>query len=68
MRLNQDANCFFPVESITFMNSASYEYKKMKARRRAQFVPIGMPTDLEDFSDKDTNILSINQPEEQVRG
>ena len=26
------------------MNSASYEYRNMSARRRAQFVPIGMPT------------------------
>ena len=25
-------------------NSASYEYRKMSARRGAQFVPIGMPT------------------------
>ena len=26
------------------MKSASYEYRKMSARRGAQFVPIGMPT------------------------
>ena len=26
------------------VNSASYEYRKMSARRGAQFVPIGMPT------------------------
>ena len=26
------------------MNSASYEYRNMSARRGAQFVPIGMPT------------------------
>ena len=26
------------------MNSASYEYRNMSARRRAQFVPIGMPS------------------------
>ena len=26
------------------MNSASYEYKNMSARRGAQFVPIGIPT------------------------
>ena len=26
------------------MKSASFEYRKMSARRGAQFVPIGMPT------------------------
>ena len=26
------------------MNSSSYEYRNMSARRRAQFLPIGMPT------------------------
>ena len=26
------------------MNSASYEYRNMSARRRAQLVPIGIPT------------------------
>ena len=35
---------FFPVESKDCMNSASYEYRNMSARRGAQFVPIGMPT------------------------
>ena len=35
---------FFPIESKNCMNSASYEYRNMSARRRAQFVPIGMPT------------------------
>ena len=28
------------------MKSASYEYRKMSARRGAQFVSIGMPTNL----------------------
>ena len=35
---------FFPVESKDCMNSASYEYRNMSARRGAQFVPMGMPT------------------------
>ena len=26
------------------MNSASHEYRKMSAKREAQFVPIGLPT------------------------
>ena len=39
-----DATFFFPVESKYCMNSASYEYRNMLARRGAQFVPIGMPT------------------------
>ena len=43
MRLNRDANCFFPVEREDCMKSASYEYRKMSARSGAQFVPIGMP-------------------------
>ena len=34
---------FLPVESKDCMNSASYEYRNMSARRGAQFVPMGMP-------------------------
>ena len=43
VKLNWDANRFLPVESKDCMNSASYEYRKMSARRGAQFVPMGMP-------------------------
>ena len=43
MKLNWDANRFLPVESKDCMNSASYEYRNMSARRGAQFVPMGMP-------------------------
>ena len=59
MRLNRDAKCFFPVESKDCMKSASYEYRKMSARRGAQFVPIGMPTVCwKTFPAKTTKILS----------
>ena len=44
VKLNWDANRFLPAESKDCMNSASYEYRNMSARRGAQFVPIGMPT------------------------
>ena len=59
VRLNRDAKCFFPVESKDCMKSASYEYRKMSARRGAQFVPIGMPTVCwKTFPAKTTKILS----------
>ena len=44
VKLNRDANRFLPAESKDCMNSASYEYRNMSARRGAQFVPMGMPT------------------------
>ena len=44
VKLNWDANFFFPVQSKYCMNSASYGYRNMSARRGAQFVPIKMPT------------------------
>ena len=34
----------FPVWRINCMNSVSYEYRKMLARRGMPYVPIGMPT------------------------
>ena len=41
------------------MKFASYEYRKMSARRGAQFVPIGMPTIcLKTFPPKTTKMLS----------
>ena len=41
------------------MNSASYEYRNMSARRGAQFVPIGMPTIYwKTFPSKTTKMLS----------
>ena len=43
VKLNWDSNRFLPVESKDCMNSASYEYRDMSARRGAQFVPMGMP-------------------------
>ena len=43
VKLNWAANRFLPVESKDCMNSASYEYTHMSARRGAQFVPTGMP-------------------------
>ena len=43
VKLNWDANRFLPAESKDCMNSASYEYRNMSARRGAQFVPLGMP-------------------------
>ena len=39
VKLNWDANRFLPAESKDCMNSASYEYRNMSARRGAQFVP-----------------------------
>ena len=54
VKLNWDAIFFFPVESKDCINSASYEYRNMSARRGAQFVHIGMPTIyLKTFSLKD---------------
>ena len=44
VKLNWDANRFWPAESKDCMNSASYEYRNMSASRGAQFVPMGMPT------------------------
>ena len=41
VKLNWDANRFLPAESKDCMNSASYEYRNMSARRGAQFVPHG---------------------------
>ena len=41
------------------MNSASYDYRKMSARRGAQFVPIGMPAICwKTFLPKTTKMLS----------
>ena len=34
VKLNWDANRFLPAESKDCMNSASYEYRNMSARRR----------------------------------
>ena len=59
VKLNWDANFFFPAESKDCMNSASYEYRNMSARRGAQFVPIGMPTICwKTFPPKTTKMLS----------
>ena len=59
VKLNWDANFFFPVESKDCMNSASYEYRNMSARRGAQFVPIGMPIICwKTFPPKTTKMLS----------
>ena len=50
---------FFSVESKDCMNSTSYEYRKMSARRGAQYVPIGMQTVCwNTFPTKTTKILS----------
>ena len=47
------------VESKDCMKSASYEYRKMSARRGVQFVPIGMPTICwKTFPPKTTKMLS----------
>ena len=62
VRLNRDSYCFFPVESKDCMKSASYKYRKMSARRGAQFVPIGMLTVcLKTFPAKTTKILSTRK-------
>ena len=59
VKLNWDAIFFFPVESKDCMNSASYEYINMSARRGAQFVPIGMPNIYwKTFPPKTTKMLS----------
>ena len=42
VKLNWDANFFFPVESKDCMKSASYDYRKISALRGEQFVPIGI--------------------------
>ena len=44
VKLNWDANCFFPAKSINCMYSASCKYRNMSTRRGARLVPIGMPT------------------------
>ena len=43
VKLNWDANRCRPIESNDCMNSASYEYSNMSARRGAQSVPVRMP-------------------------
>ena len=49
---------YLPVESKDCINSASYGYRNMSARRGAQFVPIGMPTICwKTFPTKTTKIL-----------
>ena len=58
VKLNEDANFFFPVESKDCMTSVSYEYRKMSARGGAQFVPIGMPICWKIFPPKTTKMLS----------
>ena len=59
VKLNWDANRFLPAESKDCMNSASYEYRNMSARRGAQFVPIGIPTICwKTFPAKTTKMLS----------
>ena len=46
-------------QGVFEVKSASYEYRKMSARRGAQFVPIGMPTVCwKTFPAKTTKILS----------
>ena len=40
MRLNRYSKCFFPVESKYCMKSASYEYRKMSARRGHNSYPL----------------------------
>jgi len=46
------------------MKSASYEYRNKSARRRAQFVPMGMPTVLKTFTKH--NKYAVNQKLEHV--
>ena len=59
VKLNWDANRFLPAESKDCMNSASYDYRNMSARREAQFVPMGMPTICwKTFPAKTTKMLS----------
>ena len=59
VKLNWDANRFLPAESKDCMNSASYEYRNMSARRGAQFVPMGMPIICwKTFPAKTTKMLS----------
>ena len=40
VKLNWDANRFLPTKSKDGMNSASYEYRNMSARRGAQMFSI----------------------------
>ena len=50
---------FFLVSSKDCMNSASFEYRNMSARREGQFLPIVMPTICwEKFPPNTTNMLS----------
>ena len=59
VKLNWDANRFLPAESKDCMNSASYEYRNMSARRGAQFVPMGIPIICwKPFPAKTTKMLS----------
>jgi hypothetical protein len=39
---------FFSCRNV-LINSASYEYKNMSANKGAQFIPMGIPTLLEDL-------------------
>ena len=43
VKLNWDANRFLPAKSKDCMNSASYEYSNMSARRGTYFVRIRLP-------------------------
>ena len=42
VKFNLDANCFLSAQSKDCMNSASYKYRNMSARRGAQFVLMRM--------------------------
>ena len=43
VELNWDASRFLPTESKDCMNSVSYEYKNMSARRGAQLIDMNLP-------------------------
>ena len=59
VKLDWDAIFFFLVESTDLMNYALYEYRYMSARRGAQFVAIGMPTNCwKTFPPKTMKMLS----------
>ena len=58
VKLNLIANRFLPVEGKERINSASYEYKNMSARRGTQFVPMGMPIICRKNPAKTTKMLS----------
>ena len=59
VRLNQDANCFFPIQSKDCMNSASYEDRKISVKRGHNSYPLEcrLSTGIL-FSVKTTKILS----------